>query len=118
VALETYRTNLTEMVRTLKKNAAHVVLMTSNPISWTESLKKLYSTAPYVLDDPDGMNKALSKAVARVNADVSVIEKVRRFIVADEAFSVDNEMLTPSMKIRRHVIGKAYGERLDALYKK
>jgi len=27
-------------------------------------------------------------------------------------------MLTPSMKIRRHVIGKAYGERLDALFKK
>jgi long-chain acyl-CoA synthetase len=47
-----------------------------------------------------------------------VIEKVRRFIVADEQFSVENEMLTPSMKIRRHVIGAAYGERLDALYKK
>ena len=68
--------------------------------------------------DPDGMQKALSKAVDRVNAELSVIEKVRRFIVADEAFSVENEQLTPSMKIRRHVIGKAYGERLDALYKR
>ena len=62
--------------------------------------------------------EALSKAVDRVNADVSVIEKVRRFILADEPFSVENEMLTPSMKIRRHVIGSNYGERLDALYKK
>ncbi len=53
-----------------------------------------------------------------MNADLSVIEKVRRFITADEPFSVDNEQLTPSMKIRRHVIGKAYGERLDALYKR
>lgn len=69
-------------------------------------------------DDPEAMQKALSIAVDRVNAEVSVIEKVRRFIVADEAFSVDNEMLTPSMKIRRHVIGKTYGERLDALYHK
>jgi len=69
-------------------------------------------------DDPDGMQKALSKAVDRVNADLSVIEKIRRFIVADEPFSVDNEMLTPSMKIRRHIIGKAYGERLDALFKR
>jgi long-chain acyl-CoA synthetase len=69
-------------------------------------------------DDPDGMQKALSKAVDRVNADLSVIEKIRRFIVADEVFSVDNEMLTPSMKIRRHIIGKAYGERLDALFKR
>ena len=69
-------------------------------------------------DDPEAMHKALSKAVDRVNADLSIIEKVRRFIVADEQFSVENEMLTPSMKIRRHVIGSAYAERLDALYKK
>ena len=62
--------------------------------------------------------KALSKAVDRVNAELSVIEKVRRFILADEPFSVENEQLTPSMKIRRHVIRKAYGERLDALYKR
>ena len=48
----------------------------------------------------------------------AVMEKVRRFILADESFSVENEMLTPSMKIRRHVIGKNYGERLDALFKK
>ena len=69
-------------------------------------------------DDPEAMQKGLSRAVDRVNADLSIIEKVRRFIVADEQFSVENEMLTPSMKIRRHVIGAAYGERLDALYKR
>ena len=52
-----------------------------------------------------------------MNKDLSVIEKVRRFILADEPFTVDNEMLTPSIKIRRHVIKEKYGERLDALYK-
>ena len=61
---------------------------------------------------------ALGKAVDRVNAELSVIEKVRRFIVADAAFTVENEQLTPSLKIRRHVIGKVYGERLDALFKR
>ena len=71
-----------------------------------------------VKDDPEALQRALSKAVDRVNADVSVIEKVRRFVLADEPFSVENEMLTPSMKIRRHVIGKNYGQRLDSLYKK
>jgi long-chain acyl-CoA synthetase len=57
-------------------------------------------------------------AVDRVNRDLSVIEKVRRFIRADEPFSIDNEQLTPSLKIRRHVISKIYGERLDALYRR
>jgi long-chain acyl-CoA synthetase len=69
-------------------------------------------------DDPEALQKSLSKAVDRVNADLSVIERVRRFVIADEPFSVENEMLTPSMKIRRHVIGANYGERLDALFKK
>jgi long-chain acyl-CoA synthetase len=47
-----------------------------------------------------------------------VIEKVRRFILADGAYTIENEQLTPSMKIRRHVISGVYGERLNALYKK
>jgi long-chain acyl-CoA synthetase len=68
--------------------------------------------------DEAGLGKALGKAVDRVNADLSVIEKVRRFILADAAFSVENEQLTPSLKIRRHVIGKVYGERLDGLFKR
>ncbi len=66
---------------------------------------------------PD-LQQRLSKAVDRVNSDVSVIERIRRFIVADEAFTTENEQLTPSLKIRRHVIKKVYGEKLDALYGK
>jgi long-chain acyl-CoA synthetase len=62
--------------------------------------------------------RALGAAVDRVNKDLSVIEKVRRFILADEPFTTDNEQLTPSIKIRRHVLREVYGARLDALYKK
>ena len=68
--------------------------------------------------DASDLQHRLAKAVDRVNADLSVTEKVRRFILADAPFTVENEQLTPSMKIRRHVIRAVYGERLDALYKK
>jgi long-chain acyl-CoA synthetase len=64
------------------------------------------------------LHDRLEGAVDRVNADLSVIEKVRRFIVADEPFSIENEQLTPSMKIRRHVITGHYGDRLAALYRR
>ena len=46
-----------------------------------------------------------------------MIEKVRQFILADEPFTIENEQMTPSLKIRRHVLKQVYGERLDALYK-
>ena len=72
---------------------------------------------PEIASAPD-LQERLQRAVDRVNADLSVIEKVRRFIVADAPFTIDNEQLTPSMKIRRHVISEAYGEQLDALYRK
>ncbi len=62
-------------------------------------------------------HRALAAAVDRLNAQLSVTEKVRRVIVADEPFTVENEQMTPSMKIRRHVLKQVYGERLDALYK-
>jgi long-chain acyl-CoA synthetase len=64
---------------------------------------------------PD-LQQRLSKAVDRVNAELSILERIRRFAVADEPFTIDNEQLTPSMKIRRHVLKQQYGERLDALY--
>jgi len=60
---------------------------------------------------------AIGHAVERVNADLTVTERVRRFVLADGPFTIENEQLTPSLKIRRHVLKQAYGERLDALYK-
>ncbi len=61
--------------------------------------------------------RAMMTAVDRVNARLSVVEKVRRVIVADEAFTTDNQQMTPSLKIRRHVLKQVYGDRLNKLYK-
>ena len=52
-----------------------------------------------------------------MNADLSVIEKVRRIMIADEPFSIENEEMTPSIKIRRHKLRERYGERLNAMYR-
>ena len=60
---------------------------------------------------------AVRAAVDRVNANISVTEKVRQFEFADEPFSIDNGEMTPSMKIRRHVIRDRYKARVDGMYK-
>nr|WP_226700023.1 long-chain fatty acid--CoA ligase [Qipengyuania gaetbuli] len=67
-------------------------------------------------DDPE-FRTAVRGAVDRVNKDLSVIEKVRQFAFADEAFTIENEEMTPSMKIRRHKIRERYADRLDGLYR-
>ncbi|MGV2494659.1 AMP-dependent synthetase/ligase [Pelagerythrobacter aerophilus] len=60
---------------------------------------------------------AVRAAIDEVNRDLSVIEKVRQFAFADEPFTIENEEMTPSMKIRRHKIRERYQPRLDALYR-
>jgi len=69
------------------------------------------------LQDLPAFRAAIRAALDRVNADLSVIEKVRQFAFADEPFTIANEELTPSMKIRRHKIRERYGARVDGLYK-
>ena len=68
------------------------------------------------LTEDDDFRQAISAALDRVNEDLSVIEKVRRFILVADPFTIENEMMTPSMKIRRHIIKDRYGDALEALY--
>jgi long-chain acyl-CoA synthetase len=69
------------------------------------------------LADNSEYRAAIGAAIDRVNLDLSVTERIRRFILADGPFTIENEQLTPSLKIRRHILKEAYGERLNALYK-
>ena len=39
-------------------------------------------------------------------------------MLADQEFTTDNELMTPSMKIRRHKIMAIYGDELNALFPK
>jgi len=83
-------------------------------IHWARSHKKPHDLAQLVSDDD--FRAEIRRAVDKINEGLSVIEKVRNFALIPEAFSVENEMLTPSMKIRRHIITKQYEERILGLY--
>ena len=64
------------------------------------------------------LHKVVGAAISASNQDLSNIEKVRKFIIGTEEFTTDNELMTPSMKIRRHKIKEIYQDKLEALYKK
>jgi long-chain acyl-CoA synthetase len=60
--------------------------------------------------------KHMTDVVSKVNANLSKIERIRKFMITDQAFSLENEMMTPTLKIRRHVIKEAYENGLQNLY--
>jgi len=69
------------------------------------------------LREHEKFRAAVRAAIDRVNEQLSVIEKVRKFDFADEPFTIENEQMTPSMKIRRHILKQVYEDRIAALYK-
>jgi long-chain acyl-CoA synthetase len=81
--------------------------------TWATALGKPTDLASIVADPT--FHAFVEDAVERVNKRLSQPERVRRFALVVDPFTTDNAMLTPSMKIRRHVISEAYGEKLAAL---
>jgi len=68
------------------------------------------------LNEDPAFRAAIRSAIDRTNGELSTHEKIRKFILADEPFTVENGEMTPTLKIRRPPIRARYGERLDALY--
>jgi long-chain acyl-CoA synthetase len=62
------------------------------------------------------LHKAIQSAVEHANEGLPLCERVRRFMIAAEPFSIQNGMMTPTLKIKRHAIRQAYGEALAGLY--
>ena len=69
------------------------------------------------LREHEKFRAVLRAAIDRVNGQLSVIEKVRKFDFADEPFTIENEQMTPSMKIRRHILKQVYEDKIAALYR-
>jgi long-chain acyl-CoA synthetase len=84
-------------------------------LAWARAQDEKFDMA--ALQDLPAFRSAIRAAIDRVNSELSVTEKVRQFAFADEPFTIENEEMTPSLKIRRHKLKERYGARLDALYK-
>jgi long-chain acyl-CoA synthetase len=64
------------------------------------------------------LHQEIQTRVARVNKILTAPERIRRFAIVEEAFSVANGQMTPTLKIKRHAIRGAYGALLEGLYEK
>jgi len=64
----------------------------------------------------DDFRSKIQGALDRANEHLSVIERVRRFALIADEFTVENEMLTPTLKVRRHIIKTKYENQLEGLY--
>ena len=83
-------------------------------LNWAKENSKDQSLESIVKEND--FNKVIKEVVNKVNKNLSVIEQVRKFILIDHEFTIENSMMTPSMKVRRFVVKDKYGDQLEQLY--
>ena len=62
-------------------------------------------------------DKKIKSIIDETNKELTQIEKIKKFDVIKDEFTISNELLTPTMKIRRHKIKLKYKKILENFYK-
>jgi long-chain acyl-CoA synthetase len=73
------------------------------------------ATAAQLSDDPE-LIAEIQLAVDDANKAVSRAESIRRFRILGTDFTEGNGYLTPSLKVRRHVVTKDFAAEIEAIY--
>ena len=63
-------------------------------------------------------NEKIKKNIEEVNKNLTVVEKIKNFYLINENFSIENGLLTPTMKVKRNKVIKKYKNILENFYKK
>ena len=65
------------------------------------------------LKDKEKINNIIEK----INKKLTQVEKIKKIHLIDENFSIDNGLLTPTMKVKRKKVSEKYKNNLENLYK-
>ena len=62
------------------------------------------------------IDKEIKHEIEKVNDNLSKIEKIKKYFVIDKKFSIENGMLTPTLKLKRYKIINKYKKNFENLY--
>ena len=77
--------------------------------------KKTFLSALVVSDSKEN-KKEIEFYIEKLNKSLSLVEKVKKFKIIDQEFTIENGMLTPTLKLKRKKILENYKEDLEKLY--
>ena len=60
----------------------------------------------------------INEIVNEINNNLTLVEKIKKFILINESFSIENGLLTPTMKVKRNKVIAKYNNTLENFYKK
>jgi long-chain acyl-CoA synthetase len=96
--------------------AALVTLDSEAVEHWLQMRGKSKMSAAELVRDPD-LETEVRRAVVAANTLVSQAESIRTFRILAHQFTEEHGLLTPSLKLKRKAIEKAYATEVEALYR-
>ena len=79
--------------------------------------QKNYIAALIILSpDSKASNEDIQKYINEINKDLTQPEKIKKFTFIDDPFTIENNLMTPTMKVRRHEVQKKYQNQIDQLF--
>jgi long-chain acyl-CoA synthetase len=79
--------------------------------------QKNYIAALIILSaDSKATKEQIDLYIEKMNADLTQPEKIKRFHIIDEPFTIENNLMTPTMKVRRHEVEKKYSEVINGMF--
>ncbi len=66
--------------------------------------------------DKNEVRENLKNNLSEINKELIAYQKINSIIVINEAWTIDNKILTPTMKIKRNELNKKYGSFYDGWY--
>ena len=78
--------------------------------------KKNYLVALVVVEQKDKNNSTIGSIIENLNKDLTLIEKIKKFILIDDEFTIENGLMTPTLKLKRKKIIEKYQQELEKLY--
>ena len=67
-------------------------------------------------DKPKISYEIINNEIEKINKQLSKIEKIKKFIVVKKQFSIENGLMTPTLKLKRYKIIDEYKRELEKLY--
>ncbi len=78
--------------------------------------KKNYLVALIVVDPKDKNDTIIRNIIENLNKNLSIIEKIKKFKLIDAEFTIENGLMTPTLKLKRKKIIEKYQQELEKLY--
>ena len=79
--------------------------------------QKNYIAALIVVNKEINASKeTIQKIIDQINLELTQPEKIKKFSIIDEPFTIENNLMTPTMKVRRHEVQKKYSNIINQLF--